>query len=1196
MSLAKPDIVASIGALLLAAFAILWLSRLWLRARARLRAQTHELQRLVDAQKMAGIGYWEYDIALGYLVWSDATLALFGIDRDAFDGSLADFIRRVHPEDQPRLVALREHSLHTGAALDVRYRIVRGDGGIRTLDEHGELHTRSDGRRVMRGTVRDVSALVEAGRREQQQMAQYRYLFDRNPMPMAVYARDTLSILAVNDAAIEMAGYTRTEMLALRASDMLAMEERARFARHIASSSPDHADVGVYAMQRKDAAPLRCRVFGQDILFDGHGARMVMLLDVTAAELARAALEYSEARLRLVARASHDAIWDFDIVAGTLWWNEGYTALFGYDAAMGTPHLADWTARIHADDRARVESSFAAALRGGQEQWQEDYRYRHMDGHYLDVRDRGYILRDAAGHAVRMVGGMHDRSREANAQRELQQRVENYRVLVEQMPVPLLVLQDGHVRMANTAAVLLLKGDTPGSLGAMSVEDLFEPAAAAACRAPAVTPTQTLECRVRRLDGSTFDGQLQIADFRGSEVGGVQVLLRDLGAERRRVAAEQERVAFFRLSADGFGILDERMSIIQANAALRRQLGLAEESATVPLADYIEDAHSTRMRAAVLDLPQGAASETFDCRLRGRMPEIWLELAFVRARSDTWYMVARDISRQMRAEAEARLLQRAVEAVENGVVISDARGSDLPLVYVNPAFTRITGYQTDAVIGRNARFLYRDDTDQPGLRDLDQAMADGNPASVVVRNYRKDGSLFWNRLRIAPVRDAHGLSHWVGIQQDISEERRAEERLQQQALSDELTGLPNRRALLLGANAMLLREPLALVHLGLDQFKLINDALGHASGDELLRKLGARLRGALPDAILLARMGGDEFVALVPRASTQLQDVLERISDGVRQPIEVQGTLQQLNCSIGVALAPEHGDNSEALMRSADAAMHEAKRLGRNRSVTYSADLHDVARQRLAVISRLRGSDPGRELALHYQTIHDGVSGAIVGVELLLRWPRGPDGLRSPDVLVPLLEESGLILPVGRWVLNEACRRQHQLQGLAAHGCKVALNVSTQQLMLGDFVGEVRDALAVSGAEPALLELEITESALMADPGKAQATLQQLKQLGLGIVIDDFGTGYSSLGYLHRFPVDKLKIDRSFVSDVLTDRDDALICASIIQLAHNLGLSVVAEGVETEAQWRWLAARGCEQMQGYHFARPVPFADAQADD
>ena len=1196
MSLAKPDIVASVGALLLAAFAILWLSRLWLRARARLRAQTHELQRLVDALKMAGIGYWEYDIALGCLAWSDATLALFGIDRDAFDGSLDDFIRRVHPEDQPRLVALREHSLHTGVALDVRYRIVRGDGGMRTLDEHGEVFTRADGKRMLRGTVRDVSVLVEAGQREQRQMVQYRYLFERNPMPMAVYARDTLSILAVNDAAIEMAGYTRTEMLALRASDMLAMEERARFVRHIASSSPDHADVGVYAMQRKDAAPLRCRVFGQDILFDGHAARMVMLLDVTAAELARAALESSEARLRLAARASHDAIWDYDIAAGTLWWNEGYTALFGYDAARGTPHLADWTARIHADDRARVESSFAAALRGEQEQWQEDYRYRHMDGRFLDVRDRGYILRDAAGRAVRMVGGMHDRSHEANAQRDLQQRVENYRVLVEQMPAPLLVLQDGHVRMANTAAARLLAGDAHESLGAVTVEDLFEPAAATACRAPSVTPMQTLDSKVRRLDGSTFDGQLQIADFRGSEVGGVQVLLRDLGTERRMAAAEQERVAFFRLSADGFGILDERMRIIQANASLRGQFGLDADHVDSTLMDLLESEHCARMREACLNLRPGEASAAVECRLRGHDEETWVELGFVRARSDTWYMVARDISRQVRAEAEARLLQRAVEAVENGVVISDARGPDQPLVYVNPAFTRITGYQADAVIGRNARFLYRDDTDQPGLRDLDRALADGNPASVVLRNYRTDGSLFWNRLRIAPVRDAHGLSHWVGIQQDISEERRAEERLQQQALSDELTGLPNRRALLLGANAMLLREPLALVHLGLDQFKLINDALGHASGDELLRKLGARLRGALPDAILLARMGGDEFVALVPRASTQLQDVLERISDGVRQPIEVQGTLQQLNCSIGVALAPEHGDNSEALMRSADAAMHEAKRLGRNRSVTYSADLHDVARQRLAVISRLRGSDPGRELALHYQTIHDGVSGAIVGVELLLRWPHGPDGLRSPDVLVPLLEESGLILPVGRWVLNEACRRQHQLQGLAAHGCKVALNVSTQQLMLGDFVGEVRDALAVSGAEPALLELEITESALMADPGKAEAILQQLKQLGLGIAIDDFGTGYSSLGYLHRLSVDKLKIDRSFVSDVLTDRDDALICASIIQLAHNLGLSVVAEGVETAAQWHWLAARGCEQMQGYHFARPVPFADAQADD
>ena len=1183
-------IVALVIALVVAA-----LAALWLRTRAQLQARTREQQRLLDAQKMAGIGYWEYDIARGWLAWSDATLALFGIERDAFDGSYADFIRRVHPEDQPRLAALREHSLQTGETLDVRYRIVRGDGGIRTLDEHGELHTRGNGRRVLLGTVRDVSALVDAGQREQRQTAQYRYLFDRNPMPMAIYARDTLSVLAVNDAAVAMAGYTRTELLALRVSDMLTMEERARFVRHIASSRPEHADVGVYAMQRKDAAPLRCRVFGQDILFDGHGARMVMLLDVTAAELARAAQEFSEARLRLAARASHDAIWDFDIAADTLWWNEGYTALFGYDAARGTPHLADWSARIHADDRARVEASFAAALRGDREQWQEDYRYRHKDGQYIDVRDRGYILRDAAGHAVRMVGGMHDRSREVNAQRDLQQRVQNYRVLIEQMPAPLLVLQDGRVRMANTAAVMLLKGDAPEHLHGLVVEDLFEPAAAALCRSPGAAPAQTSESAVRCLDGSVFEGQLQIADFRGSEAGGVQVLLRDVGAERRLAAVEQERVAFFRLSADGFGILDGDSRIIEANASLRSQLGLDTDSAGGTLMDLLENEHRARMRDACLNLQLGEASETVECRLRGRADETWVELGFVRARSDTWYMVARDISRQMRAEAEARLLQRAVEAVENGVVICDARGPDMPLVYVNPAFTHITGYRADAVIGRSARFLYRDDADQPGLRELDQAMADGNSASVVVRNYRQDGSLFWNRLRIAPVRDAHGLSHWVGIQQDISEERRAEDHLQQLALSDELTGLSNRRALLVDIDALLPREPLALVHLGLDQFKLINDALGHASGDELLRKLGARLRAALPGTVLLARFGGDEFVALVPRITAQLQRVLELISDNVRRPIELQGTLQQLNCSIGVALAPEHGDGADALMRSADAAMHEAKRLGRNRSVTYSTHLHEAARQRLAVISRLRGSDLGRELALHYQTIHDGASGAIVGVELLLRWPRGPEGLRSPGALVPLLEESGLILPVGRWVLHEACRRQQQLQGLAATGCKVALNVSTQQLMLGDFVGDVREALAASGADPALLELEITESALMADPGKAEGILQQLKRLGLGIAIDDFGTGYSSLGYLHRLSVDKLKIDRSFVSDVLGDRDDALICASIIQLAHSLGLSVVAEGVETEAQRHWLAARGCEQMQGYHFARPIPFADAEAE-
>ncbi len=1184
-----PRGVAAVALVLLALLLIVAcvLVLLLVRARTHLREQAREQARLIEAQRLAGIGYWEYDLGQRWLAWSDTTLALFGLPREQFAGTYEAFIAQVHPEDRPRLEALRAETLTTGVPLSVRYRILRADGGIATLDERGELHVRGDGQRVLRGTVRDVSALVEAGRREQLQAEQYRYLFERNPVPLAVYDRQTLAILAVNAAALASTGYTREQILALRASDILLPEERQRFARLLATAGPEQTESGVFGLRRPDGRPLRCRIFGQDIVFDGHTARLVMLLDVTAAEQARAELEASEGRLRLAARASHDAIWDYDIAAGTLWRNEGYATLFGYDTAAAPTQIADWTARIHPEDRARVEASFNAALAGAGDQWQEDYRYRHAGGHYLHVRDRAYLLRDAQGCAVRMVGGMHDRSREVDARRELEQRERNYRLLIEQMPAPLLVLAEGRVRQANAAAAALLKAGAIGHLRGIEADALFEPQAAAACRAPHAA-TLALDTRVRCLDGSTLEGRITLADFRASEIGGVQVLLRDLGEERRRAAADEERVAFFRLSADGFAILDGGMRLLQSNAALRQMLRLAESGGD--LLQALDQACGERVRALWRQLAPGQASETLECEVPGSPDSRWLELGFVRARSDTWYMVARDITRPMRAEAEARLLQRAVEAVDNGVVISDAREPGLPLVYVNPAFTRITGYGSDEALGHDPAFLYGSDRDQPGLRTLATAITAGRSASVEVRNYRRDGSLFWNRLRVAPVFDARGLSHWVGIQQDISEEIRAAERLRQQALTDDLTGLPNRRALLAAIGALLPSEPLALVDAGLDQFKLINDALGHSSGDDLLRTLAQRLRAALPGAVLLARSGGDEFIALVPRATVPLERVLERIRESVRQPVQLAGVQQQVGCSIGVALAPEHGGSADALLRAADAALHEAKRRGRGRIQQFDARLHEEASRRLAVVSRLRGGALQRELTVHYQTIHAGDSGAVTGAELLLRWPQGPEGLRSPEVLVPLLEESGLILPVGRWVLREACRLQGRLQRLtAAGGCRVAVNVSTQQLMLGDFAREVEDALAATGADPHLLELEITESALMLDPARAETILQRIKRSGVGISIDDFGTGYSSLGYLHRLSADKLKIDRSFVRDVLVDADDATICSTIIQLAHSLGLRVVAEGVETEAQRQWLAAHGCEQMQGYLFARPQPF-------
>jgi EAL domain-containing protein (putative c-di-GMP-specific phosphodiesterase class I) len=316
--------------------------------------------------------------------------------------------------------------------------------------------------------------------------------------------------------------------------------------------------------------------------------------------------------------------------------------------------------------------------------------------------------------------------------------------------------------------------------------------------------------------------------------------------------------------------------------------------------------------------------------------------------------------------------------------------------------------------------------------------------------------------------------------------------------------------------------------------------------------------------------------------------VLPALKAAIEQPLMVAGMRQYLSCSIGVAYLGVDGDDADTLIRNADTAMFDAKRMGRHTWRRYSPGLHDVALARLAVVSRLTEEALEDELELHYQTQHDGRDGRAVAVEALLRWPSGPGDLSQPNVLVPLLEETGAIVAVGRWVLRQACRDQARIAHIIGRAACVSVNISAYQLIHGDLVGVVRATLEETGTDPRHLELELTETAFMHEPERAIETLRQLKAMGVTIALDDFGTGYSNLNYLSRMPIDKLKIDRSFVSRLPLDATDAALCDSILFLARSLALTVIAEGVETDTQRRWLLEHGCTSMQGYLFARPQP--------
>jgi diguanylate cyclase (GGDEF)-like protein len=417
--------------------------------------------------------------------------------------------------------------------------------------------------------------------------------------------------------------------------------------------------------------------------------------------------------------------------------------------------------------------------------------------------------------------------------------------------------------------------------------------------------------------------------------------------------------------------------------------------------------------------------------------------------------------------------------------------------------------------------------------------------------------------------------------------------IKHQAYHDALTGLPNRALIKerLQETVESSREtgvPFAVMFLDLDRFKIVNDSLGHAIGDLLLIEVAQRLRGCVLAGHTVARLGGDEFVVLLPAAEEErdVTAVAEAILEALQTPFQIEGHELFLTTSIGVAMYPTHGSTVDLLIQHADTAMYRAKERG-NRYKFYANEYHEIVSEQWTMERNLRGALERGEFLLHYQPKVDLQSGAVVGAEALVRWHHPVLGMLSPAKFIPLAEETGLIIPLGRWVLREACRQLKAWQEQGHRGLQIAVNLSIRQFQQKDIVEDIQRVLEESGVEPEFLELELTESMVMKAPEQARETLQRLKELGVQLSIDDFGTGYSSLSYLRSFPVDKLKIAREFIHDI-PDRDGEQIVNAVIQLAHSLKLQVIAEGVERQEQVEMLRAAGCDEGQGYLFCRPLP--------
>jgi diguanylate cyclase (GGDEF)-like protein len=544
--------------------------------------------------------------------------------------------------------------------------------------------------------------------------------------------------------------------------------------------------------------------------------------------------------------------------------------------------------------------------------------------------------------------------------------------------------------------------------------------------------------------------------------------------------------------------------------------------------------------------------------------------------------------------------QSLIDVLPIGIGI--ARDPDCRFVAANAHLARQLGLPPGANTSfidpceelRGVQLVHQGRALPPAEMPMHRAAASGREVADVEMDIVRDGRTVGTVVGYAaPLFDEAGRPRGaIGASLEITERKRAEERLRNLADHDALTGLPNRLLLqdrlgLAVAQAHRHQKLLAVLFLDLDRFKVINDTLGHSVGDRLIHEVAGRLRTCLREGDTVARLGGDEFTLLLPdlRQAVDAVKVAKKVLDLVRMPFDIDGRELFVTASIGISLYPDDGHDAETLLKNADTAMYRAKEQGRDAYQLYTPAMNATALERLALESSLRKALTQNELVLYYQPILD-QTGRVHGVEALLRWRHPELGLVPPAEFIPLAEITGLILPMGPWVLRNACAQAWLWQERHA-GLSVAVNLSARQFQEPGLVGHITDALADTGLPPRLLELEITESNAMQNAQAAIQTLRELKALGVRISIDDFGTGYSSLSYLKRFPIDTLKVDQSFIRDIGADADDAAIATAVIALAHTLKLDVVAEGVETAGQRDFLAASGCDLMQGYLFSPPV---------
>ena len=1112
-------------------------------------------------------------------------------------------------------------------------------------------------------------------------------------------------MLFVNDAFVRQTGYAREEVIGrsprLLQGPRTQRAELDRVGAAVSKGEPVRAELinyrkdGTEYWVELDIVPIHDRA--------GQLTHYVAIeRDISERKHSEIALRESRERFHHVARATNDAIWDWDVQTDAMWWSDGIERLFGLSRTEIEPTSESWTRRIHPDDLPHINASIQNFITHGGEDdvWIAEYRFRKHDGSYVDVHDRGFVVRDDQGKGIRMLGGMIDVSAQKRAETEARRLNRALKMLSscnEKLirstdeatllsEICELCVSSGGYRMAWVGyaqhdeaksvipvgsfgelthlarSSLSWSADKPNGRGpagtsirtgkAVVIGDIREDPDFAPWRDSAVELGYLSVVCLPLINGSASFGMLGLyagepRNISPDELMLLQEMADDLafGIMNIRTRREQQRLqaAVLKIATSVSARSDTgffQQLVLSMGETLEAPVGViallnSEQQLFAEPICTVVDGQAIASSAFLIDqTPCRGSLGTEGSLVSVDLPLLYpqatrfielgaqayvgqpllsssgrqLGLIFVLYRTplqETDFVVSTLKIFAARAAAELERLQSDAQLREQASLLDKAhdailvRDLDHRILFWNKGAERLYGWSAAEAIGQRVdHLLYSDPRafDEATRKVMGQSEWVGEIEQLDRHGHSISIEGHWTLVHD----DAGRPKSILAINTDIRQRKAAEREIYTLAFHDSLTGLPNRQLLLNRLNQALAESPRsgensAIMFIDLDNFKTLNDTQGHDVGDQLLIQVAARLNHCVRESDTVARIGGDEFVVMLrnldssrPEAAAQAQAVADKILHAFSPPFDLRGYEYETTPSIGIALFNDNLITVEELLKRADLAMYQAKAAGRNEVCFYDPEMQAAVSLRLAMEKDLRGGLQRGEFILYYQA-QIGADDCLTGAEVLLRWHHPKHGLMPPHSFIPVAEDSGLIIPLGLWILDAACR---QLAAWAAEpsreGLTLAVNVSARQFRHPEFVAQVRNALEKNAANPKRLKLELTESQLVDNIEEVIDKMQVLRNLGVSISLDDFGTGYSSLSYLKRLPLSQLKIDPSFVRDILNDMNDAAIARTVITLGQSLGLEVIAEGVETVEQKALLYSFGCHHYQGYLFSRPVP--------